>query len=855
MRSRIEFLSKNLMLLLLILLSTFSIQAAKIKRIICVGNSITYGYLIKDRVHDSYPAQLQKLLGKNYEVLNYGSSGKTALRYPGASYMETTTYQEALNSKPDLVFIKLGTNDSRPFYRKSLATFYQDYKDLTQSFLQLPTKPKVVLLFPIVNFLNKKPEDKFNTDLSTYILPIIRRIALELKLDTVNLHLLLADHPEMFPDQLHPNELGDRLIAERLHRYLTHQKEPIVREENKVSLAGIFGSNMVLQKGMANPLWGMAAPGKKLDIEFAGKKLTVKVGDDGKWKAMLPAMEYGGPYTLKVSGSNEVVFENIMIGEVWVCSGQSNMGAPVAAANNAEKEIQDANYPQIRLFTMGSKIAQHPVADPATGSWQMCSPKTVAKFSAVGYFFGRALHQKLNVTIGLINSSVGGTVIETWMSENSIKDDPDFAAAYQKLIAIDQDKDREFKIAEITRLNGEYSLKDKGLVDGKAVYADPNLDVSSWVDRVTPQAWTPLFGGIGWCRKEFELSAAQAEKGVELHLSRIDDDDQTYVNGFLVGSTLNVGDRNYTVESKYLKVGKNVIACRILNRGGIGGMLGIAKEMFVKTYNSEIPLAGTWKFKLSEVSPYVLNFQKNDYPTLLYNGMINPIIPYGIKGVIWYQGEGNTDRTQQYKRLFPNLINDWRAHWKQGNFPFLFVSLANYQPAPIQPVQSSWAELREAQASALTLPNTGMALAIDLGDAKDLHPKNKQDVGMRLAMNALGIAYQQKLVYAGPKFKVMEIDKNQITLYFEQVGAGLWSADGEENIKGFAIAGADRKFYWAKAKITGSNKVVLQADEVQNPIAVRYAWADNPGPINLYNKEKLPAIPFRTDQWDPAVKH
>ena len=453
----------------------------------------------------------------------------------------------------------------------------------------------------------------------------------------------------------------------------------------ELSVASIFNSGMVLQQGQVNPVWGWAAAYEDVTVVFNGKEVTTKADTTGKWKASLPALPYGGPYRMTIKGSRMIEFDNIMIGEVWLCSGQSNMGVQVLSANNPDAEIAAADYPDIRLFSVSQKIAQFPETDLDNGRWVACSPATVKKFSAVAYYFGRYLYQQLHISIGLIHSSVGGTYAENWMSPGVLETDPDFKEPLAQLLAI---------------------------------------------------------------------------------------------------------------------------------------------------------------------PPNTQTFKKNERPGLLYNGMIHPLIPFGIKGVIWYQGEANTGRATQYKRIFPNLIKDWRKQWGGRDFPFLFVSLANYTQPPSQPSESSWAELREAQATALQLPHTGMALAIDLGDANDLHPRNKQDVGKRLALNALNLVYQKPVVYAGPQFAEMKVSGEKVQLKFRQAGSGLRAKDGHTEIRGFAMAGSDRRFYWADATITNDNTVELHCSALKQPVAVRYAWADNPGDLNLYNKEGLPAAPFRTDQWE-----
>lgn len=618
-----------------------------------------------------------------------------------------------------------------------------------------------------------------------------------------------------------------------------------------VKPARIFGSNMVLQKGIENKIWGWADKFEKVSIVINGKEVKTQADKSGKWIAKIPIMEYGGPYTMTISGKNQVKFTNVMIGEVWVCSGQSNMEFKVSGVNDAKEEITNANLPKIRLFTVSRNTAQKPVADLGKGEWVECSPSTVAEFSAVGYFFGRKIHQDLNVAVGLIHTSWGGTAAESWTSSETIKSDKDFAARLIELQNADF-TNYEARLKErIDNVIKSLPNKDNGL---DIHYNLTAFDDSSWETIKVPKLWEEQgyrgFNGIAWYRKTIELNKKQAESGIVLSLGKIDDYDVCWVNGVEVGKTnLWTIDRFYNVPASILKEGKNVIAIKITDISGGGGLYSTSKDIFLTSGDTKISLAGDWKIKFTQVTPEISPLSPNDYPTLLYNAMINPLIPYGIKGVIWYQGEQNAERAKQYQRIFPNLITDWRNQWQLGNFPFLWVQLANFREPASKPSESTWAELREAQAMTLKLPNTGMASAIDLGDAIDIHPKNKQDVGMRLALNALKIAYGKNIVCAGPAFCNMNVLGNEVTVKFDNIGSGLKVKNKYGYINGFSLAGADGKFSWAVGELLNNNTVVLHSKEVLVPVAVRYGWADNPDDLDLYNSEGLPAIPFRTDNW------
>ncbi len=628
----------------------------------------------------------------------------------------------------------------------------------------------------------------------------------------------------------------------------------------EVKLPRIFSSNMVLQQGIENPVWGWADKGEQITVTFNDKTVRTKTSKEGKWSVKLPVQEYGGPYTLTVKGKNTVVFDNILIGEVWVCSGQSNMEFHVEQSINAENEIAAANFPKIRLFTVPKTVAQFPNDDISNGEWEECSPETVPDFSAVGYFFGRDIFQELNVPIGLIHTSWGGTVAETWSSAETISKDPDLKEKLTELQQMDLSKYKEEKMAQIKKiLGGEVPDKDLGLENGKAVWAATDFNDSNWKTIKTPIYWEQQgytdIDGIGWYRKEIILNEAQSNANATLHLGKIDDSDITFVNGIEIGKTNAYNkERVYEIDSKILKAGKNIIAVRVDDTGGNGGIYGDTKEQYLTVGKEKMDISGNWKFKISKATVGTLNIGPNSYPTLLFNGMINPILPYGIKGAIWYQGESNADRAKQYQRVFPDMIKDWRTHWNQGDFPFIFVSLANFNPPVETPGESNWAELREAQTKTLSLPNTGMALAIDIGEANDIHPKNKQDVGKRLALNALKIAYNKDIVYSGPMYKSVEFKDGKAFITFSETGSGLKAKDKYGYLKGFTIAGTDKKFKWAKAEIIDNKTVVVYSDEVKDPKSVRYGWANNPDDVNLYNEEGLPANPFRTDEWPGITK-
>lgn len=622
----------------------------------------------------------------------------------------------------------------------------------------------------------------------------------------------------------------------------------------QVKLPLLFGNNMVLQQGIPIPVWGWASPGEKVTITLHKTKMSVNANKSGKWMVKLPAMKYGGPYVMTVKGKNLQKFENVMIGEVWVCSGQSNMEFNLVTAKNADAEIASSNYPQIRLFTVKKRIAQTPKDQLDEGLWQDCSPASSPRFSAVAYFFGRTLHEKLKVSVGLINTSWGGTVAETWTSEETISQNSDFASQLSQLKKINLDDYAKTIEKEVKERVGESSSVDLGMKGDTAVWASTDYDDTSWKTMKLPgyieQNGLQGVDGIIWFRKEIEILPSEAGKPAVLSLAKINDSDHTFLNGTLIGSTTLMAEKSrvYSVPAGLLKSGKNIVTVQVEDIGGNGGIYGDSAALKFQCENRSVSLSGKWKYKVGLIKINTA-LSPNTYPTLLYNGMIHPLVPYGIKGVIWYQGEGNAGRAKQYQRVFPDLINDWRNHWKQGEFPFLFVQLANFMHSDSLPAESTWAELREAQSKTLSLPNTGMAVTTDVGDAADIHPKDKQTVGYRLALSGLKIAYHQNVLHSGPVYRQMVVAGSRIILSFDQAGDGLKIKDKYGYLKGFAIAGEDHKFYWAKAILTGSSTVEISCPEVEHPVAVRYGWGNNPEDANLYNSANLPASPFRTDQW------
>jgi sialate O-acetylesterase len=632
-----------------------------------------------------------------------------------------------------------------------------------------------------------------------------------------------------------------------------------------VRLPRLVSDGMVLQRDADVKVWGWADAGEKVTITFKNKTYTAVTGSDGKWMATLSPSKAGGPYDMEIKAANLITLKNILIGDVWICSGQSNMELTMERVKDKyPDEITNSDNNSIRQFEVPDKYNFNtPQEDLESGAWESANPKTIFKFTAIGYFFAKELYQKYHVPIGLINASLGGSPAQAWMSEDTLKAFPEDLATLQKYkdpayIKQIEDKDKADSDAWYGRLN----QTDKGIAPGEKPWFDTTYDASQWATMNVPGFWAdgPLgpVNGVVWFRKDINVPASMAGKPARLWLGRIVDGDETYFNGKKVGAiTYEWPPRKYDVPADLLKEGKNIIVVRVTNQRARGGFIPDKPYQLVGA-GQTIDLKGQWQYQLgTTIEPAPSQTFTRWQPVGLYNGEIAPLLNYKIKGVIWYQGESNTKNPANYQQLFSTLIANWRQKWNQGDFPFLYVQLAAFMETKDQPSESSWAEVRQAQlklvrrspegeGGTLSVPNTAMIVITDIGEWNDIHPLNKEDVGKRLTLAARKLAYgDKKVIYSGPIYQSMKIEGNKITLTFTDIDGGL-VAKGNGELKYFAIAGADKKFVWANAKIKG-NKIVVWNDSVPNPVAVRYAWADNPEGANLYNKAGLPASPFGTD--------
>ena len=621
----------------------------------------------------------------------------------------------------------------------------------------------------------------------------------------------------------------------------------------------MFGDNMVLQRGKLIQFWGWARARETVRVEMAGHAAMAMAGPDGRWQAALEAPAPGGPYTVNITGPEQsVVLHEVLVGDVWLCGGQSNMELGLGQARNGADEIKAAEHPEIRLFMVKQHVAYAPAAVPQ-GSWKICTPQTVASngwngFSAVAYFFGRKLQDELHVPIGLIEDCWGGTPAESWMSPETLH----------------QLKDFDPLLAEIERLHAkggpEYGsflmhwLDEYDVGSQSNNWAAADLDDSGWKTVQVPGGFAELgvadVPSLCWFRKEFTLPDPLPAGQATLCLGPIEKMDTTYLNGQWVGASSWVENpRKYAIKNGVLKPGRNVLAVRVFQLKPQGGFLARPDELhLVLGDQSVIPLAGEWKGALSADArpPHPLPLTYENYPTMpvvLYQGMIQPVAPLSIRGAIWYQGEANAERAHQYRTLLPAMIGDWRTLFRQGDFPFYIVSLPAFMHHRDQPGDDSWAELREAQAlTAQKVKHAGLAVTIDTGDADNIHPIDKQVVGERLALCALAREYGKKIPFAGPTFTSLTHLPGALKLQFNHTEGGL-VVKGDKPGE-FSVAGKDRQWHWAEARVEGDS-VVVSSSDVPDPQAARYAWQANPA-ATLFNGAGLPAVPFRTDNW-PGV--
>jgi len=634
----------------------------------------------------------------------------------------------------------------------------------------------------------------------------------------------------------------------------------------RLRLPRLVSDGMVIQRDKAVRIWGWATPFDTVTVDFAGFSYKCAAGGDGRWEVMLEPLRAGGPYEMRISAGDgaggacteeHVELEDILVGDVWVCSGQSNMQTPLLRLVDLfGKEIEEACCDRIRYFLVPERYdfnREH--EDLEGGRWVSPEPSNILDFSALPIFFASIIHKKYGVPVGMINASVGGSPAEAWMSEVSLSGWP------YLLNEIEACKDESYAASVIESEQKacavwfeQLNRLDAGLSDAEKPWYGDVCDTSDWSVMEMPSYWEDQglkgFCGSIWLKRVIDIPDELAGKPAVLRLGTIVDSDTAYVNGIEVGNvTYRYPPRKYLIPAGVIRAGKNIITIRTVSNAGEGGFVE-EKPYRLEIGGHVIDLTGDWRYrigaKMDRPLPDVTFFSWK--PAGLYNGMISPLMKYVIKGILWYQGEANTSAPQEYHGLFTRLITAWREKWELGCLPFLFVQLPNFQKAVNEPGTSSWAELRDAQLRSLSLPETGMAVAIDAGEWNDIHPLDKKTIADRLALVAYKIAYGEDIIASGPIFSDMRREGNRIFIRFKEPTGGLVSKDGKP-LRHFSVAGADRRFVWANAQIVNDG-VVVWNDDIEEPVAVRYAWADNPEGANLYNRAGLPASPFRTDDWE-----
>lgn len=629
----------------------------------------------------------------------------------------------------------------------------------------------------------------------------------------------------------------------------------------EVRLPGIFTGNMVIQRDKPVQIWGWADPGEKIKVSFNGQEEGTKTAKDGKWSVLLKPMPASvNPQNLMIeSKHNDIILKNVLIGDVWICSGQSNMVWPLRRMKAGEEESNSANYRALRMFTVTNEMALIPQEDLDGTGWKVAKGEVVMDFSAVAYYFGKELLTETGVSIGLITTAWGGTNIEAWTSMETLQ-------KYDHMLKIYEGLDKEY---DLSRTRTEKSQATRLSMIKKAVHQGDGLRLGWESVKASTGDWDTItlpqekdnelfrdFDGAVWFRRSFDIPPPFRGKDLRFNLGNLYDHDMVWINGTFIGETFeSTISRRYDVSAYLIKPEGNEIVIRLFDYGDEGGF--ISDPYLMNFHPVEDPkgyqlLCGIWKHKKSYTldAPLELPLDRprnmaNRSPSSLYNQMIHPLFNFSIRGAIWYQGESNASRAHEYARLFPDMIMDWRKHWDQGEFPFFFVQLAAYD----RPSELTWPELREAQRKALELPNTGMAVTIDIGHPTNIHPENKWDAGKRLALAALKVAYAKDIIFSGPMLEKAEPAGDQMKLTFSQVGEGLKVNGDYGYLMGFEVSSDNEHFEFAKAEVIDEKTVMVWSDKVKNPVHVRYAWKNFPEEANLFNSEDLPASPFRTGEW------
>ncbi len=625
----------------------------------------------------------------------------------------------------------------------------------------------------------------------------------------------------------------------------------------QLKTAALFGDHMVLQRNQNVPVWGWAKKGSKVTLRFNGQLLSTKADEQGNWKIILTPMEADGPFSMQIkSGKESLLYNDVMIGEVWLCSGQSNMEFQLKNAYGYGAELKNAAKQPIRQFHVPDKISLEPEKDLQGGQWLQADTNTIGDFTAVGYFFAKKLAQQLHVTVGLIHSSWGGTQVESWISKDAMLNDPELGAVAKTLPTTWDDVKKR-----IDKQLRDYYYHNKEVVNytPEQLSKEPASFFDAWQKGNAPGAWewqgkTYSYRGQGFMQRTIKLDSIYGNRKSVLRLGQTDADMAIYIDGKLVSKGVLPANFQVELPAGTWKSGDNSLLVEFLEQPKKPewysiGFAGETNEIYLRFQDTTLMLGdGNWRNMPDLGKPYHFNFLPNNTAFDLYNAMISPLVPYSIAGAIWYQGETNADKAYQYRTSFPLMITNWRNKWGK-DFPFLFVQLASFGGMENSNKGSDWAELREAQTMTLKLPNTGMAVTTDIGDPLNIHPKDKADVGLRLANKALSMTYKLPGFYESPQFSSVDFSGGAAVVNFLHADSGLMIKDKYGYLKGFELAGADHKFYYAQAVIVDGNKVKVWCDQVKQPVSVRYGWTDAPVEANLFSKEGFPVNSFRSDNW------
>ncbi len=622
----------------------------------------------------------------------------------------------------------------------------------------------------------------------------------------------------------------------------------------QINLPDFFSDHMVLQRDRPIRIWGTAPAGEQLRVSMENRITVVKADENGYWRATMGAIPIGGPYTLELRGSTSYrLLEDVWVGEVWLCMGQSNMEWPLSKTDNYESTRAGADLPNLRYFKVGKGMAMQPQDTLTGGVWRIATPETVEIFSGVAFHFAKTMLIEEGIPVGIVEVSWGATGIRTWLGPETLRKQEDLSGILSTMdnLMISQVQD-SLREAEL-EWKESFDQYDLGLFENWAAITTDELD---WSIMDLPQTWERggplLVDGVVWFKRDFEINTEQSEQDIEFSLGVLDDREEVFLNGQrLENENFSYRSfRKYTLPKEYLHTGKNTLTVRISDYGYLGGFLSEPEDFYLQQGNWQLPLHGPWFYRWGtpELPPKPRPLGPNTYPGLLYNAMVHPLTQLTIGGILWYQGESDLNDPFHYRKLLLHLIDEYRQKWRLGDFPFLIVQLPFFRTPLLQPAESGWATLRESQAYPIIRRQIGLVPLIDLGATDNIHPTDKETVGRRCGQVAKILREKIPASFGGAQVAEVERVDSALILHFQEESANLQSSTPDQ-LPGFTIAGADAKFYWAEATLLGSTSIRLKSPEVPVPMYVRYAWADNPGLLNLFDGRGLPVPPFRTDRF------